>query len=83
MLTLMPTPLPPITELRRRLRAPGAHEALLQELIQRAGRPEAAAVFTTRFDDEALAVARRADALQAAGATLSALAGLPVTVKDL
>lgn len=79
----MSTPLPPIAELRLRLRAPGAHEALLQELIERAGRAEAAAVFTARFDDAALAAARRADALQAQGAALPPLAGLPVTVKDL
>lgn len=79
----MPKPLPPIAELRQRLRAPGAHEALLHELIERANGPEAAAVFTARFDGEALAAARRADALQARGAPLPPLAGLPVTVKDL
>lgn len=79
----MPKPLPPIAELRRRLHTPGAHEALLHELIERAGRPEAAAVFTARFDDEALAAARHADTLLAQGAPLPPLAGLPVTVKDL
>ena len=79
----MSTALPPIAQLRRRLSAPGAHETLLRELIEQADRSEAAAVFTARFDDEALAAARRADALQARGAPLPPLAGLPVTVKDL
>ena len=77
------TMLPPIASLRARLHTPGAHEALLQELIARAREPAAAAVFTTRLDDEALAAARHADARLAQVLSRPPLAGLPVTVKDL
>ncbi len=40
-------------------------------------------VFTRLYGDAALAAARHADASRAAGVALPALAGLPVTVKDL
>lgn len=76
-------PLPCIADLQAALRHDGAHEHLLRQVIERSGRPEAESVFTARFDEEALAAARRADALQARGAALAPLAGLPVTVKDL
>ena len=75
--------LPPVHELRASLTAPGAHEALIQRVLAQAHDSAAAHVFTTRFDDEALAAARTADAAQARGAALPPLAGLPVTVKDL
>ena len=75
--------LPPIAELRAALTYPGAHEALLQQVLRGADRPAAAHVFTTRFDAEALAAAQRADTLLARGVPLAPLAGLPVTVKDL
>ena len=75
--------LPSIRDLRASLRQPGAHEALLQQVIGQSNLPSAAAVFTQRFDDLALAAARHADTLLAAGSPLPPLAGLPVTVKDL
>ena len=80
------TMLPSIAALRARLHTPGAHEALLHEVIARAQEPAAAAVFTARLDDDALAAARHADALMARGQPPpqpAPLAGLPVTVKDL
>ena len=75
--------LPPIAELRATLTRPGAHEALLRQVLQRADEPAAAQLFTARFDAAALAAARHADTLAATGAPLPPLAGLPVTVKDL
>lgn len=62
---------------------PGTRCALLQACVADADLPTARAVFTTRFDAEALVVARAADAAAARGERLGALAGLPVTVKDL
>jgi len=76
-------PLPCIADLQATLRHAGAHEALLHQVIKRSDSPDAAAVFTARFDDDALAAARHADRLLAAGSPLPPLAGLPVTVKDL
>ena len=55
----------------------------MRECIARAGASAAAAVYTARFDDEALAAARQADTRVAQGLPLPALAGLPVSVKDL
>ena len=75
--------LPPVHELRASLTTPGAHEALMRQVQQAAYSAAAAHVFSARFDDEALAAARRADTLLARGAALPPLAGLPVTVKDL
>ncbi|MDP3226335.1 MAG: amidase, partial [Rubrivivax sp.] len=75
--------LPCISDMRASLRQPGAHEALLRQVMAQSDLPSAAAVFTQRFDDQALAAARQADTLLAAGGPLPPLAGLPVTVKDL
>ena len=79
------TLLPSIHELRSSLTSPGAHEALIQQVLASASVDDGAAahVFTARFDAEALATARRADAALARRDPLPALAGLPVTVKDL
>ena len=75
--------LPPLDDLRASLTAPGAHEALIKRVLAQADDSTAAHVFSARFDDGALAAARRADTLLARGAALLPLAGLPVTVKDL
>ena len=76
-------PLPPIAQLQAGLRSAACREALLRDVQQRADEPAAAAVFTARFDAEALATARAADARASRGESLPPLAGLPVTVKDL
>lgn len=80
-----PTPLPQlsIAPLRQRLARPGAHEALVAEVLQAARSPAAQHVFIGAPFDAALDAARAADAALARGETLSPLAGLPVTVKDL
>ncbi len=59
--------------------------ALTQAALARATDPdgEGARVFTQRDADRALALARAADALRAAGAVRSPLDGMPVSVKDL
>ncbi len=75
--------LPSIAELRAQLTTPGAHDALLLDVQARMGEAAAAQVFTTRFDGQALAAARVADAQAARGEPLPPLAGLPVTIKDL
>ena len=75
--------LPPIATLQAELSAPGSREALVRRVLAQAREPAAAHVYTALLDDDALAAARRADALQAAGRPLPPLAGLPVSVKDL
>jgi aspartyl-tRNA(Asn)/glutamyl-tRNA(Gln) amidotransferase subunit A len=80
------SPLPPIAALRRQLRAdPGAapHEALVSACLARCQDSAAEHVFTLPLAAQALAAARAADAARQAGAPLSPLAGLPVTIKDL
>ncbi len=79
--TPQPTLLPDIATLRATLQYPGAHAALIDDVIVRSQAAAATSVFTARFDDEARAAARLADALPP-GAR-GPLAGLPVTVKDL
>ncbi len=63
--------------------APGAREGWLHGVLARSDAPAAAQVYTARFDAAALSTARQADRLQAQGAALPPLAGLPVSVKDL
>lgn len=75
--------LPPIPDLRATLRAPGAHAALIEQVLTAATAPAAARVFTALLPDEARAAARAADEARAAGRALPPLAGLPVSVKDL
>ncbi|MBL8323534.1 MAG: amidase [Rubrivivax sp.] len=73
-----------IPTLRRRLAGrAGAHEALIAEVLARAAAPEVAHVFTHLYREEALAAARRADALPATALAAAPLSGLPVTIKDL
>lgn len=60
-----------------------SHEALIAQALEAAAAPAASHVFTALYADAALAAARHADAALKAGIALPALAGLPVTVKDL
>ena len=78
--------LPSLSEFAPRRHRAGAHEALMQQVLARSESAAARHVYTTRFDDSALATARQADALlkqSPHSAALSPLAGLPVSVKDL
>jgi aspartyl-tRNA(Asn)/glutamyl-tRNA(Gln) amidotransferase subunit A len=75
--------LPTIPTLRSRLAAPGAHRALVEQVLAQAAEPAAAHVFTALLAEDVLAAARAADEAQAAGRPLPPLAGLPVSVKDL
>ncbi|HYD81831.1 MAG TPA: amidase [Paucimonas sp.] len=61
--------------------APGSRRALVDDCL--AAARETAFVFTRLYPEAARAAAACADALQAAGAELPPLAGLPVSVKDL
>lgn len=58
-------------------------EALVADALEGAASKAAASVFTKLYPQAALAAARAADASQAAGVMLPALAGLPFTIKDL
>ncbi len=75
--------LPPIRALRAALNTPGSHAALIERVLVASTGPAAAHVYTERFADSARAAAHAADAALAAGQPLAALAGLPVSVKDL
>lgn len=75
--------IPRIQALRATLTQPGCHQALVEAVLAQAGAPAAANVFTALLAEPALAAARSADARLARGEPLPALAGLPVTVKDL
>ena len=73
-----------ISVLRERIaRGETSHEALVAQSLEDALTNAAKHVFTRLYGDAALAAARHADASQRAGVMLPALAGLPVTVKDL
>lgn len=58
-------------------------EAVVEQALAGAAGPAAAHVFTRLYPEAALAAARHADALRAAGVPQSPLAGLPVSIKDL
>ncbi|MGJ7490627.1 amidase [Variovorax sp. ZT4R33] len=73
-----------IATLRARVaRGALSHEAVVAQALEGASSDAAKNVFTRLYGDAALAAARHADASQRAGVALPALAGLPVTVKDL
>jgi aspartyl-tRNA(Asn)/glutamyl-tRNA(Gln) amidotransferase subunit A len=59
------------------------HERLVAQALERAKDASAQHVFTQLYAEGALAAARHADAAQRAGVALPALAGLPVSIKDL
>ncbi len=75
--------LPSIRELRAALNTPGCHAALIERVLVASCAPAAAHVYTELFADSARAAAQAADAALATGLPLGALAGLPVSVKDL
>ena len=58
-------------------------EAVVNQALEAAALPAAAHVFTRLYADAALASARHADAMQAAGVAVPPLGGLPVSIKDL
>ena len=58
-------------------------EALVAGALEAAAQPAAKSVFTRLYPEAALAAARAADAAHKAGVLLPALAGLPVSIKDL
>jgi len=73
-----------IPVLRERIaRGETSHEAWVAQALEGASSDAAKHVFTQLYSDAALAAARHADASQRAGVMLPALAGLPVTIKDL
>ena len=77
-------PLPDLHTLNQQVaRGETTHEALLDRVLERAARPEAAHTFTRLYPEAARAAARWADASRGAGVPLGPLAGWPVTVKDL
>ncbi len=73
-----------ISEIRARiLRRETSHEQVVAQALEQAAQANAQHVFTAVYADAALAAARAADLQLAAGIRLPALAGLPVSVKDL
>lgn len=67
----------------RILRGETSHEHVVASALEKAAQSSARHVFTALYADAALAAARAADRLLAAGVEIPALAGLPVSVKDL
>lgn len=73
-----------IPEINARLaRGDTTREALVTQALDGIGTAAAAHVFIRVYADAALAAARYADAAAAAGLVLPALAGLPISIKDL
>ena len=76
----------PLTLRERRARLAvglSTREARVQEALDAAATPALAATFTRLYPQAALQAARHADAMAAAGIELPALAGAPVSIKDL
>ena len=65
------------------LRGETTRQALVTQALEGAASHAATSVFTKLYPEAAQAAARAADAAQAAGIVLPALAGLPFTIKDL
>jgi aspartyl-tRNA(Asn)/glutamyl-tRNA(Gln) amidotransferase subunit A len=73
-----------IDQLNQRLaRGETTREALVAGALEKATQPAAKSVFTKMYSEAALAAARAADAAHKAGIAQPALAGLPVSIKDL
>lgn len=73
-----------IDQLNQRLaRGETTREALVAGALEKASQPAAKSVFTVMYPEAALAAARAADAAHKAGIAQPALAGLPVSIKDL
>jgi aspartyl-tRNA(Asn)/glutamyl-tRNA(Gln) amidotransferase subunit A len=73
-----------IDQLNQRLaRGEITREALVAGALEKANQPAAKSVFTKMYPEAALAAARAADAAHKAGIAQPALAGLPVSIKDL
>ena len=73
-----------IDQLNQRLaRGEITREALVAGALDKANQPAAKSVFTKMYPEAALAAARAADAAHKAGIAQPALAGLPVSIKDL
>jgi aspartyl-tRNA(Asn)/glutamyl-tRNA(Gln) amidotransferase subunit A len=73
-----------IDQLNQRLaRGETTREALVAGALEKATQSAAKSVFTKMYPEAALAAARAADAVHKAGIAQPALAGLPVSIKDL
>jgi aspartyl-tRNA(Asn)/glutamyl-tRNA(Gln) amidotransferase subunit A len=73
-----------IDQLNQRLaRGETTREALVAGALEKATQSAAKSVFTKMYPEAALAAARSADAAHKAGVAQPALAGLPVSIKDL
>ncbi len=73
-----------IDQLNQRLaRGEITRETLVAGALEKANQPAAKSVFTKMYPEAALAAARAADAAHKAGIVQPALAGLPVSIKDL
>lgn len=73
-----------IQQLNQRLaRGETTREALVAGVLEAAALPSAKSVFTKMYPEAAIAAARAADAAHQAGIVQPALAGLPVSIKDL
>lgn len=68
---------------QRLLRGEITREALVADALRGAEQSSAKSVFTKLYPEAALAAARAADAAHKAGVLQPALAGLPVSIKDL